>query len=313
MVILSPSKFQCWMNNSLSRNISLKEFLETVSDYYELTKPGITFTVVSSMLIGFLMGSAGSVNVVIMIHAILGTYLIAAGTAAHNMFMERDFDGIMRRTNKRPLPAYRVEPRQSLIFSLSLIFSGLAYLLLMVNIAAGLVSVATTVIYLYAYTPLKRISALNVFVGAIPGALPVVGGWAAATGTVFEHGMWILFGVVYCWQIPHVMAIAWVCKDDYEHAGFKMLPKNDLHGLKTSLWIIIPLILLIPTIYKLYVIELVSWIYLGGSLITTLVYLYFGIRFVISRDQVTAKGLMFASFVYLPLIWIFIFSDWMIL
>ncbi|MDZ7720956.1 MAG: heme o synthase [Balneolaceae bacterium] len=301
------------MNNSLTKNITLKEFLGTVSDYYELTKPGITFTVVSSMLIGFLMGSAGAVNFVTMIHAIFGTYLIAAGTAAHNMFMERDLDSIMRRTSQRPLPAYRISPKQSLIFSMSLIIGGLAYLLLMVNIVAGLVSLATTIIYLYAYTPLKRISALNVFVGAIPGALPVVGGWAAATGTVFEHGMWILFGVIYCWQIPHVMAIAWVCKEDYEHAGFKMLPKNDPYGWKASLWIIIPLLILIPTVYKLYVMDLVNWLYLGGSLLTTLGYLWYGIRFTISRDKDTAKALMFASFVYLPLIWIFIFADWMIL
>jgi protoheme IX farnesyltransferase len=301
------------MNNSLTKNITLKDFLGTVSDYYELTKPGITFTVVSSMLIGFLMGSAGAVNWVTMIHAIFGTYMIAAGTAAHNMFMERDLDGIMRRTSQRPLPAYRIKPAQSLIFSMSLIIGGLAYLLFMVNIVAGLVSLATTVIYLYAYTPLKRISALNVFVGAVPGALPVVGGWAAATGTVFEHGMWILFGVIYCWQIPHVMAIAWVCKDDYEHAGFKMLPKNDSYGWKASLWILIPLLILIPTIYKLYVMDLVSWLYLGGSLLTTVGYLWYGIRFIISRNKETAKTLMFASFVYLPLIWIFIIADWMLL
>lgn len=301
------------MSNSLTKNITLKDFLGTASDYYELTKPGITFTVLASMLIGFLMGSAGTVHWVNMVHAVVGTYLIAAGTAAHNMFLERDLDGIMRRTSQRPLPAYRIEPKQSLIFSMSLIIGGLAYLLLMVNIVAGLVSLATTTIYLYAYTPLKRISALNVFVGAVPGALPVVGGWAAATGTVFEHGMWILFGVIYCWQIPHVMAIAWVCKDDYEHAGFKMLPKNDPYGWKTSLWIIVPLLFLIPTVYKLYVMDLVSWLYLGGSLLTTLGYLWYGIRFTISRDKETAKALMFASFAYLPLIWIFIFADWMIL
>lgn len=301
------------MNNSITKNISFKGIQGTVSDYYELTKPGITFTVVSSMLIGFLMGSAGSVNFAMMIHAIAGTYLIAAGTAAHNMFLERDLDGIMRRTSQRPLPAYRIKPRQSLIFSMSLIISGLLYLLLMVNMAAGIVSLVTTIIYLNVYTPLKRISALNVFVGAIPGALPVVGGWAASTGTVFEHGMWILFGVIYCWQIPHVMAIAWVCKDDYEHAGFKMLPKNDPYGWKASLWIIVPLLILFPTVYKLYVMDLVQWLYLGGSLLTTLGYLYYGIRFVITRDKTTAKSLMFSSFAYLPLIYIFIFLDWMIL
>lgn len=301
------------MNRTLSKDISFKEFLGSVSSYYELTKPGITLTVVSSMLIGFLMGSVASVNFIHMIHAIVGTYLIAAGTAAHNMFLERDLDGIMKRTSRRPLPDYRIAPAHGFIFSVSLISLGLLYLLLMVNIVAGLVSLATTIIYLYAYTPLKRISALNVFVGAIPGALPVVGGWAAATGTIFEHGMWILFGVIYCWQIPHVMAIAWVCKEDYEHAGFKMLPKNDPYGWKASLWILVPLLILFPTIYKLYVMDLVNWLYLSGSILTTLGYFWYGIRFIISRNKQTARALMFASFVYLPLVWIFIFVDWMIL
>lgn len=301
------------MDKSNSADISLKNIPEVVSTYYELTKPGITLSVVASMLIGFLMGSAGNVDLFLMLHAALGTYLIAAGTSAHNMFLERNLDGLMRRTSKRPLPAYKITPRQSFIFSAMLIIAGLIYLISMVNWVAGTVSLATTIIYLLAYTPLKRISALNVFVGAVPGALPVVGGWAATSGTIFEHGMWILFGIIYCWQIPHVMAIAWVCKGDYEHAGFKMLPKNDPKGVKASIWIIVPLLLLFPSVYKLYVMDLVEWLYLGGALLTTIGFFYYGVRFVVNRDVPTAKGLMFSSFVYLPLIWIFIFLDWIIL
>ncbi len=301
------------MNSISTGTLSIRNLVGVVSDYYELTKPGIPFTVLASMLIGFLMGSAGGVNFPMMFHAMLGTYLIAAGTAAHNMFLERDLDGLMKRTSRRPLPASRINPHQSFIFSMSMIGIGLLYLLFMVNLAAGLVSLATTVIYLFAYTPLKRISALNVFVGAIPGALPVVGGWAAATGTIFEHGMWILFGVIYCWQIPHVISIAWVCKNDYEHAGFKMLPKADPYGWKAVLWVLLPLAILFPTVYKLFAMDLVSWFYLGGAFLTTAFFFYFGVKFAISRDKTTAKALMFASFVYLPLIWIFIFVDWMIL
>lgn len=301
------------MERVSAQSKTIRDFIDTASDYYELTKPGITFTVVSSMLIGFLMGSAGSVDILLMIHATLGTWLIASGTAAHNMFLERRFDGLMRRTSKRPFPDSRIEPKHGVTFSLGLIFSGLIYLLLMVNPVAGLVSLATTIIYLFAYTPLKRISALNVFVGSVPGALPVVGGWAAATGTLFEHGMWILFGIIYCWQIPHVMAIAWVCKDDYEHAGFKMLPKNDPYGIKAVIWILLPLLALFPSVYKLYVMGLASWLFLSGALLITLGFLYYGIRFSISRDIPTAKGLMFSSFGYLPLVWIFIFLDWILL
>lgn len=301
------------MENTGTQTGYAGSFTDALKDYYELTKPGITLSVVASMLIGFIMGTAGALDYTLMVHALLGTYLIAAGTSAHNMFMERGLDGLMHRTSKRPLPDSRITSKNSLIFSGTLIFSGLAYLLAMVNVVAGLVSLATTIIYLFAYTPLKRISALNVFVGAVPGALPVVGGWAAATGTVFEHGMWILFGIVFCWQVPHVVAIAWVCRKDYEHAGFKMLPKNDPHGIKASLWVILPMLILFPTVYKLFVMELVSWIYLTGSLVSTAVFLYYGIRFSIHRDITTAKGVMFSSFAYLPLIWIFIFLDWIIL
>lgn len=301
------------MDNTRLKSESFSFWSEAAKDYYELTKPGITLSVVASMLIGFIMGTAGSLDYVLMFHALLGTYLIAAGTSAHNMFIERGLDGLMHRTSKRPLPDARITSRNSLIFSSVLIFSGLFYLLAMVNIVAGIVSLVTTIIYLFAYTPLKRISALNVFVGAIPGALPVVGGWAAATGTVFEHGMWILFGIVFCWQVPHVIAIAWVCRKDYEHAGFKMLPKNDPHGIKASIWVILPILILFPTVYKLFVMDLVSWIYLAGAMVTTAGFLWYGIKFTLKRDISTAKGVMFYSFAYLPLVWIFIFTDWIIL
>lgn len=301
------------METTGTQSSSVKLFTDTLKDYYELTKPGITLSVVASMLIGFIMGSAGSLNYTLMFHALLGTYLIAAGTSAHNMFMERGLDGLMHRTSSRPLPDSRISSLNGFIFSTVLIFAGLAYLLAMVNVVAGIVSLATTIIYLFAYTPLKRISALNVFVGAVPGALPVVGGWAAASGTVLEHGMWILFGIVFCWQVPHVVAIAWVCKKDYEHAGFKMLPKNDPKGIKAAIWVILPMLILFPTVYKLFVMDLVNWIYLSGSLLSTAVFLYYGLRFAVQRDVSSAKGVMFSSFAYLPLIWIFIFLDWIVL
>src|SRR5690606_14405877 len=132
-----------------------------------------------------------------------------------------------------------------------------------------------------------------------PGALPSVGGWAAVTGTVFEHGMWILFGIVFCWQIPHVMSIAWVCRKDYEHAGFQMLPKNDPKGLTATLWMIVPLLILFPTVWKIYYMDLAGPLYLAGSLLATAGFLWYGIRFSIRRDVANARGVMFASFAYL--------------
>ncbi|MDX1672626.1 MAG: heme o synthase [Balneolaceae bacterium] len=277
--------------------------------YFELTKPGITFTVLLSMLVGFLLASGMEIDYLLMFHAALGTWLIASGTAANNQFLEWRFDEKMKRTRKRPLPSSKISPGQSALFSYLLIAAGLFYLLLMVNFVAGMVSLATTVLYLGAYTPLKKITAANVFVGAIPGALPPVGGWAAVTGNLSDPGMWMLFGIVFFWQVPHVMAIAWVCKDDYRNAGFKMLPKNDPAGAKAVSWIMVCLLALLPTTWALYAVGLSGVIFLVGGMLCGLVFLYYGVRFAFERDKPSARKLMFASFGYLPLVWIFVFLD----
>ncbi|PAU93463.1 protoheme IX farnesyltransferase [Aliifodinibius salipaludis] len=299
----------------LATEFSLSEFFDTqqIAAYYELTKPGITLTVLASMVIGFVLGSAGQIDYITLIHAILGTWLIASGTAAHNQFLEWRYDGKMKRTKKRPVPASKISPKKSVLFSLTLITVGLLYLLLAVNAIAGLVSLLTTLIYLGIYTPMKRISVANVFIGAIPGALPPVGGWAAATGHLGSTGMWLLFGIVFLWQIPHVMAIAWVCKDDYTNAGFQMLPKNDPAGIKATILIVGCLVALLPVSYGLYHIGMNSWIYLIGGLLSGIVFLYYGLIFAKDRDKPSAKKLMFASFGYLPVIWAFVIVDILIL
>lgn len=298
----------------LSTEKSLSKFINTqkIAAYYELTKPGITFTVLASMLIGFVLGSGSSINFITMLHATFGTWLIASGTAAHNQFLEWRLDGKMKRTQQRPVPSSKISPGQSIFFSLSLIFGGLIYLISVVNFVAGLVSLLTTLIYLGIYTPMKRVSAVNVFIGAIPGALPPVGGWAAATGHLGSAGMWLLFAIVFLWQIPHVMAIAWVCKDDYSNAGFQMLPKNDPKGFKASVLILGCLVALLPVCYGLYYIGMNSWIYLAGALLSSLVFLYYGLLFFKDRDKPSAKKLMFASFGYLPAVWGFVILDLLI-
>lgn len=295
----------------LSTEFPLSKFInvEKISAYYELTKPGITATVLASMLIGFILGSGSQLDFILMIHATLGTWLIASGTAAHNQFLEWRLDGKMKRTQKRPVPSSKITPKQSVFFSLGLILAGLIYLLTVVNFVAGMVSLLTTLIYLGVYTPMKRVSVLNVFIGAIPGALPPVGGWAAATGHLGSAAMWLLFGIVFLWQIPHVMAIAWVCKDDYSNVGFHMLPKNDPKGLKASILILSCLLLLLPVCYGLFYVDMNSWLYLAGAMISSLVFLYYGIIFVKDRDKPSAKKLMFASFGYLPIVWAFVIVD----
>lgn len=291
-------------------NASIKRSISTiVADYYQLTKPGITIAVLASMLVGFVLGSGANINFIVMLHAIVGTYLIAAGTGAHNQFLERNYDGLMKRTAKRPLPDNRIDSKNGVVFSLTLIFTGLAYLIIMVNPIAAGVSLATTLIYLGVYTPLKRISAFNIAIGAIPGALPPVGGWAAANGSIAEPGMWLLFGIVFFWQIPHVMAIAWMCKDDYSGAGFCMVPKNDLTGRKTAFWSTLCLIVLIPITFLMYQLAGLSILFLILGMLFAAIFLFYGIRFALDRTKAHAKQLMFASIAYLPLVWIAVFID----
>lgn len=294
----------------VENNLLIKRPLSAViSDYYQLTKPGITISVTISMLVGFVLGSGANISFPVMLHALIGTWLIASGTGAHNQFMERKLDGLMKRTAKRPLPDHRITSTNGKRFSLVLIFSGLLYLILMVNPVAGAVSFMTTLIYLAAYTPMKQVSPINVLIGAIPGALPPVGGWAAATGSIMEAGVWILFGIVFLWQIPHVLSIAWMCKDDYSSAGFKMIPKNDHVGIKTSTYALLCTALLFPVSYSLFYLQLSGLIYLILSLLIATGFLYFAIVFVRQRSRENARKLMFASIAYLPLVWIAVFID----
>ncbi|MEX0719014.1 MAG: heme o synthase [Balneolaceae bacterium] len=286
-----------------------RSFSTVVSDYYQLTKPGITIAVLASMLVGFILGSGAEINFLIMIHALIGTWLIASGTGAHNQFMERKLDGLMKRTAKRPIADHRVSSKNGMMFSLTLIFSGLFYLILMVNPVAGAVSFLTTLIYLAAYTPMKQVSAFNIAIGAVPGALPPVGGWAAATGNITDPGMWLLFGIVFLWQVPHVLAIAWMCKDDYSSAGFKMLPKNDKVGHKTFFWALICTFLLFPVSIAIYQMGISGIIFLVLSLIFAAGFLFYTMKFGRDRTKQNAKKLMFASIAYLPLVWVAVFAD----
>ena len=297
------------MKLTQEKTLSKPFFSQVISDYFELTKPGITILVLASMAIGFLLGSAGAVNFTLLFHAIIGTVLIAAGTAAHNQYIERDLDKLMLRTSNRPLPTDRIESRHALIFSMSLIFGGLIYLITTVNWVAGMVSGLTAFSYLAMYTPMKRVSFSNVWIGAIPGALPPVGGWAAATGTISEPGVWVLFAIVFFWQVPHVVSIAWLCNEDYTRAGFRMLPKNDFNGSKAAWVNLICLLILIPISVSLYFMGYNGLVYLAGALLAGAGFLFYGYKFFAAKDKPSAKKLMFASIFYLPVVWIVILVD----
>ncbi|MCC5925107.1 MAG: protoheme IX farnesyltransferase [Bacteroidetes bacterium] len=277
--------------------------------FYELTKPGITYMVLASMAIGFLLGSTTPISLLTLLHAAIGTFMIAGGTAAHNQYMERSLDKLMIRTAKRPLPMHKISDTQALAFSLTMIFGGLLYLIITVNFIAGMVSLATSFIYLVLYTPLKQVSFWNVPIGSVAGALPPVGGWAAASGTIADPGVWILFLIVFLWQVPHVLAIAWLCNEDYTRAGFRMLPKGDKNGTVTSVISFICLVALIPVILSLYYLDLNTIWYVIPATLATIWFVFQGVRFMYERTQVTARKLMFASFFYLPIVWILILID----
>jgi protoheme IX farnesyltransferase len=291
------------------KTLSKSALPSVISDYFELTKPGITLLVLASMAIGFLLGSAGSVDFMILFHAVLGTVLIASGTAAHNQYIERELDKLMLRTSKRPLPMARIPVNHALLFSLTLIFGGLLYLTFTVNWVAGLVSALTSISYLLIYTPMKRVNFSNVIIGAVPGALPPVGGWAAATGNIADPGVWLLFAIVFLWQIPHVVSIAWLCNEDYTRAGFRMLPKNDDTGIKSAWVSLICLLMLLPVTILLYSSGFSGIIYFVGAMIAGTAFFWYGAKFLLKRDMRNAKLLMFASIFYLPIIWIVILID----
>ena len=297
------------MKTAISKTLARYFDVSVISAYVELTKPGITLLVLASMGIGFLLGSNGVFDYLNLFNAALGTFLIASGTSAFNQYIERDLDKLMHRTRKRPLPMHRIGNERAFLFATILMISGLSYLILTVNFVAGCISAATSILYLGAYTPLKRKSFLNIFIGAIPGALPPVGGWVAATGHLTDIGMWILFGIVFFWQIPHVVAIAWLCNDDYLRAGFHMLPNKDGNGRKASLTVLISLVLLIPVSMLLYYFGDSGLIYLFGVVIAGLGFLFYGIPTLREVTKENARKLMFASLFYLPTVWIFILID----
>src|ERR1700727_3484379 len=197
--------------------------------YVVLTKPDVTFLVVITTVAGFYLGSVGSMEWLRLVQTLCGTLLVAGGTAALNQYIERDMDSIMRRTAARPLPTGILQPNEVLWFGVATIVAGTLWLVLAINALAALIPLATSVSYLAAYTPLKTRTTLATAVGAIPGALPPLIGWAAARGSLSAGG-WILFAILFVWQFPHFMAIAWMYREDYARAGIQMLPVVDPQG-----------------------------------------------------------------------------------
>jgi heme o synthase len=268
-------------------------------DYLELTKPRITLLVLATTLVGFYLGTEGKLQMLPLLHALLGTGLVAAAASALNMWLERDLDSLMKRTVGRPLPAGRLQPGEVLAFSLFIAAAGLVYLLLFANVLASALAAITLLSYLFVYTPLKTRTWLCTLIGAVPGAVPPMIGWAAATGEL-AYGAWILFAIVFFWQMPHFYAIAWMHREDYRRAGFPMLPIIDRDGKRTSRQVSLYLCALILVTLLPSAIGLAGFAYLIGALALGLIFLASGLYFARMRDRMSALRLFIISVCYLP-------------
>lgn len=277
------------------------KWLAKLADYWVLTKPEVNFLVLVSTLVGFYLGARGPMKWMLLVHTLLGTLLVASGTATLNQFMERDADGHMRRTARRPLPAGRLSPREALLFGIVLSVAGGLYLWLGVNPLSSVLGLLTLGTYLLIYTPLKRKTAWCTFIGAFPGAMPPLIGWAAVRGSLsVEAG--VLYAILFLWQFPHFLAIAWMYREDYARAGLLMLPAGDREGRSTGWQILAYSLALLPVSLLPTILGQVGMIYFFGAMLLGFAFLYYGARVATSRSNALARRLLLASVVYLPLV-----------
>jgi heme o synthase len=273
----------------------------TMADFAQLVKARLTFLVLVTTAVGFYVGWDGPMNFTALGHAVLGTALAAAGAAALNQWWEHKFDAIMLRTRSRPIPSGRMLPREGLITGTLLGIAGIIYLAVAVNLLSAALAAATIIIYLFAYTPLKRISTTNTLVGAIPGALPPLIGWAAARNELTLPA-WTLFAILFFWQLPHFFAIGWMYRDDYSRAGFVMLSGGDLEGGRTGRCsVFFTVLLLLASVTPVWL-GIASLIYLPIALSLGGWFLALAFRFQRRRSLTTARQLFFGSIIYLPLL-----------
>src|SRR6267154_4272316 len=282
----------------------------TLSDYWALTKPEVNLLILITTAVGFYFGcgnEARPLSFISLFNTLLGTLLVASGTGTLNQYIERQFDAQMRRTARRPLAAGRLEPSAVLWFGVALSVAGSVYLALAVNLLSSVLAIATLLSYLFFYTPLKRKTPRCTLVGAFPGAMPPLIGWAAASGKL-TFAAWTLYALLFLWQFPHFMAIAWMYREDYDRAGYLVLPQDGRARAGFVNWqTLFPLLALVP-LSLLPALAGVSgasstfyWI---GALLLSLGFLYYGLRFVRNKSGSAARRLLAASIIYLPLLFV---------
>jgi len=277
-------------------------------DYLALTKPRLNVLVVATSAAGYYLGASGAIDAAAMTQAVGGTALVAGGAAVLNQLYERDTDALMRRTRLRPLPSGRVAPTDARMFGLLLSIAGVALLIARANVIAAALALSTLVIYLVVYTPMKRRTPLATLVGAIPGGLPALIGWTASRGRIDAGGA-ALFAIVFLWQMPHFMAIAWLYREDYGQAGFPMLPVIDPLGRRAGRQAVWYAAALVPVSLLPAFIGVAGSIYVVAAAVLGVALLALSARFAARRSDAAARALFFGSITYLPLLWIVMIAD----
>jgi heme o synthase len=282
--------------------VALPAVRSRASDFVALAKPRLNVLVVASSLAGYVMGGGDMSNAMRVVLTVVGTALVAGGASAFNQVMEREPDGLMRRTRLRPVPDGRLQPAESLVFATVLSVAGLLLLAAGVNASSAGVALVTLLTYALIYTPLKRRSSFATVVGAIPGALPPVIGWATARGGLSEGG-WVLFAIVFLWQMPHFLAIAWIYREDYARAGFPLLPVIEPDGKSTARQAVFYCAALLPVSLAPTLVGMASTAYFVGALVLGVMFMAVTLKFARTRALPDARRLFFSSIIYLPLLW----------
>ena len=281
---------------------------DRVAAYVELTKPRITFLIVLTAAAGFALASPGRVDYPAMLTAMVGIALLSSGIATLNQYLEKDLDGLMRRTANRPLPSGKLFPWEALAFGVGLTVLAEVYLAVLVNPLSAVLGLTVISGYLFAYTPLKTRTSLSTFVGAFPGAVPPLIGWASARGSIGVEA-WVLFAILFLWQFPHFLAIAWMYREDYTRAGILMLPVVEPDGRVTGQQIVLYTVMLLPVSLLPTLLGTAGKMYFVGAIIFGLAFFYFSVRAAFSKSRQAARHLLLASVIYLPLLFILMVLD----
>jgi protoheme IX farnesyltransferase len=277
-------------------------------DFVALAKPRLNLLVVASTLAGYAMADGEPLGLLRICGLALGTGLVAGGASAFNQVYERDIDALMQRTRLRPMPDQRLQPIEGVVFGVAITIFGALMVAVSSNALAAAVALTTVLIYVAIYTPLKQRTPFNTVIGAIPGALPAIVGWAAASGEITAKA-WVLFGIMFLWQMPHFLAIAWLCREDYARARLQMLPVLEPDGRSTGRQAVLYGAALIPVSLAPAPLHMAGQVYFAGALILGLAFLWLTFCFARTRSTHDARRAFFASLAYLPLLWILMIAD----